>query len=107
LAGFRGKYRFLIDSGGRSGVANRAVRRRDQRTAPQDHRRAEAMTTQTPSLRPFFAGARNAAAPGGALAGIAAFWRAFLKAAFDPYHPERHYMRGPGPACAAKRGKTG
>ncbi len=19
-----------------------------------------------------------------------------------PYHPERHYMRGPGPACAAR-----
>ncbi|MEW6768095.1 MAG: hypothetical protein AB1342_08695 [Pseudomonadota bacterium] len=30
------------------------------------------------------------------------FERAFLKFAFDPYHPERHYMRGPGPACAAK-----
>ena len=22
---------------------------------------------------------------------------------FATYHPERHYMRGPGPACAAKR----
>lgn len=22
---------------------------------------------------------------------------------FAPYHPERHYMRGPGPACMAKR----
>ena len=21
---------------------------------------------------------------------------------FASYHPERHYMRGPGPACAAK-----
>lgn len=30
------------------------------------------------------------------------FERAFLKFAFDPYHPEQHYMRGPGPACAAK-----
>ena len=68
------------------------------------------MTTQTPSLRPLFASSRTAAATGpfgSALAGIAAFWRAFLKAAFDPYHPERHYMRGPGPACAAKRGKQG
>jgi hypothetical protein len=42
---------------------------------------------------------------GGVRAEIAAFWRAFLKTAFDPYHPERHYMRGPGPACAAKRAK--
>ena len=65
------------------------------------------MTTQTSSLRPSLA-SREAAAPGlfgTAFAEIAAFWRAFLKAAFDPYHPERHYMRGPGPACAAKRGK--
>jgi hypothetical protein len=33
---------------------------------------------------------------------ILAFERAFYKAVFDPYHPEQHYMRGPGPACAAK-----
>jgi hypothetical protein len=31
------------------------------------------------------------------------FWREFVATAFRPYHPERHYMRGPGPACAAKR----
>lgn len=30
-------------------------------------------------------------------------WRQFIVAAFDPYRPELHYMRGPGPACAAKR----
>ncbi|HEX2655435.1 MAG TPA: hypothetical protein VHN11_17530 [Xanthobacteraceae bacterium] len=24
-------------------------------------------------------------------------WRTVGKALFDPYHPERHYMRGPGP----------
>ncbi len=29
-------------------------------------------------------------------------WRAF-EDAFDPYRPERHYMRGPGPKCRAKR----
>ncbi|HEX7789555.1 MAG TPA: hypothetical protein VF467_03405 [Afipia sp.] len=39
----------------------------------------------------------------GLLAEIGEFWRIFIKAAFDPYHPEQHYMRGPGPACAAKR----
>ncbi|MBN9593917.1 MAG: hypothetical protein J0G36_01060 [Afipia sp.] len=33
---------------------------------------------------------------------IADFWRTFIKAAFNPYHPEQHYMRGPGPACAKK-----
>ena len=26
---------------------------------------------------------------------------------FDTYQPERHYMRGPGPACAAKRARRG
>ncbi len=39
----------------------------------------------------------------GLLAEIATFWREFIKTAFVPYYPERHYMRGPGPACAAKR----
>jgi hypothetical protein len=24
---------------------------------------------------------------------------------FDPYHPERHYMRGPGPRWQAKHGE--
>lgn len=34
---------------------------------------------------------------------IADFFRQFIVAAFDPYRPELHYMRGPGPACAAKQ----
>lgn len=33
------------------------------------------------------------------------FWRDLTQAMFHPYRPERHYMRGPGPACAAKRGQ--
>jgi hypothetical protein len=39
----------------------------------------------------------------GLLAHIEAFWRHFFVRAFDPYRPELHYMRGPGPACRAKR----
>jgi len=31
-----------------------------------------------------------------------AFWREFFVRAFDPYRPELHYMRGPGPAWHAK-----
>ncbi|MCC8966270.1 hypothetical protein H8A95_29085 [Bradyrhizobium sp. Pear76] len=31
------------------------------------------------------------------------FWRAFAAKAFNPYRPELHYMRGPGPACRAKQ----
>lgn len=30
------------------------------------------------------------------------FVRDFAKAVFDPYRPERHYMRGPGPKWHAK-----
>jgi hypothetical protein len=34
---------------------------------------------------------------------LRAFWRQFLARAFDPYRPELHYMRGPGPAWRAKQ----
>jgi hypothetical protein len=37
------------------------------------------------------------------LAGIRDFFRQFFARAFDPYRPEQHYMRGPGPACRAKQ----
>jgi hypothetical protein len=40
------------------------------------------------------------------LAGLRAFLGAFLARAFDPYRPELHYMRGPGPACRAKQNTT-
>lgn len=40
----------------------------------------------------------------GASAGFKAFWREFFARAFDPYRPELHYMRGPGPAWRAKHG---
>ncbi len=39
----------------------------------------------------------------GLWAEIGAFWRLFFVRAFDPYRPELHYMRGPGPACRAKQ----
>ena len=38
----------------------------------------------------------------GLLAEIGTFWRLFFVRAFDPYRPELHYMRGPGPAWRAK-----
>jgi hypothetical protein len=31
-----------------------------------------------------------------------ALWRQFFARAFNPYRPELHYMRGPGPAWRAK-----
>ena len=30
-------------------------------------------------------------------------WQRLLELARDPYRPERHYMRGPGPKCRAKK----
>ncbi len=36
-------------------------------------------------------------------AALRAFFSAFFARAFDPYRPELHYMRGPGPACRAKQ----
>ena len=32
------------------------------------------------------------------------FWRELTRDAVRPYRPERHYMRGPGPAWRAKHG---
>jgi hypothetical protein len=37
---------------------------------------------------------------------IRSFWREFTGAAFNPYRPEQHYMRGPGPAWSAKHGAS-
>ena len=32
--------------------------------------------------------------------------RKLLKGMFDPYHPELHYMRGPGPKWREKHGNA-
>jgi hypothetical protein len=42
--------------------------------------------------------------PSGLVAEINSFWREFFARAFQPYRPELHYMRGPGPAWRAKYG---
>ena len=39
----------------------------------------------------------------GPFAEIRALWRQFFTRAFNPYRPELHYMRGPGPAWRAKQ----
>jgi hypothetical protein len=36
---------------------------------------------------------------------FARLWRALLRDAVQSYRPERHYMRGPGPAWRAKHGQ--
>ncbi|MBJ7405056.1 MAG: hypothetical protein JHD07_17815 [Bradyrhizobium sp.] len=35
---------------------------------------------------------------------IKGFFKRFFATAFNPYRPELHYMRGPGPAWRAKHG---
>ncbi|KYK47395.1 MULTISPECIES: hypothetical protein [Bradyrhizobium] len=35
---------------------------------------------------------------------VKGFWKRFFTTAFNPYRPELHYMRGPGPAWRAKHG---
>jgi hypothetical protein len=39
------------------------------------------------------------------LAPFARFWRELTWHMFDDYRPERHYMRGPGPAWRKKHGQ--
>ena len=56
----------------------------------------------SPSL-PSRASRREAAKPP---AEIRAFWHQFFARAFNPYRPELHYMRGPGPAWRAKHKAT-
>jgi hypothetical protein len=55
-------------------------------------------TITSTSLSP----ARTRDRQSGPFAEIRAFWRQFFARAFDPYRPELHYMRGPGPAWRAK-----
>jgi hypothetical protein len=38
----------------------------------------------------------------GLVADIADLFQSFAKTVFDPYRPELHYMRGPGPKWHAK-----
>ncbi len=37
---------------------------------------------------------------------LAALWHEMSRELTRPYRPERHYMRGPGPAFRAKFGQT-
>ena len=37
---------------------------------------------------------------------LAAIWRTLTKDLSDPYRPELHYMRGPGPKWREKHGQS-
>ena len=38
---------------------------------------------------------------------LTAHWHELARDLFNPYRPEQHYMRGPGPAWRAKHGQRG
>ncbi|MGE0563535.1 MAG: hypothetical protein AB7O50_03385 [Pseudolabrys sp.] len=42
--------------------------------------------------------------PGALLRPLIGYVRGLGRQLFNSYHPEQHYMRGPGPACRAKTG---
>ena len=41
------------------------------------------------------------------LSALAGRCQRLFRIASDPYRPERHYMRGPGPACRARQLREG
>ncbi len=51
-----------------------------------------------------FAVPARAGSASGLVTEIKGFWKRFFATAFNPYRPELHYMRGPGPAWRAKHG---
>jgi hypothetical protein len=48
-----------------------------------------------------------AAGAAGIRVSIVAVWLMATKGLFDPYRPERHYMRGPGPRWHERHGRSG
>jgi hypothetical protein len=49
---------------------------------------------------------REPSAVAGFLREVGDFFRQFIVSAFNPYRPEQHYMRGPGPACRARQSSS-
>jgi hypothetical protein len=60
--------------------------------------RVMATITSDPLTSAVRRGKRESGGPGE----FRSFWRQFFVRTFDPYRPELHYMRGPGPAWRAK-----
>lgn len=46
---------------------------------------------------------RRASQLRGKITPVSVAWHGLWRTMFDPYRPERHYMRGPGPRSRAKR----
>jgi hypothetical protein len=76
--------------------AEKGARHGRSRARKQQGRVMATVTSASPSPT---AGRRDGSNP---VSEIRSFWRQFFTRAFDPYRPELHYMRGPGPAWRAK-----
>jgi hypothetical protein len=74
-------------------------KKRSARLKSPDKKGRPVMATVTSQSLSPTAGSREGSNP---FAEIRAFWRQFFARAFNPYRPELHYMRGPGPAWRAK-----
>ena len=48
-------------------------------------------------------GASSTSSTAAMLGAAARCWRRDMVRLFDPYRPELHYMRGPGPKCREKQ----
>jgi hypothetical protein len=72
--------------------------RRDRSRERKRQVRVMAVITSEPQPAPAVERVRKA----GLLADVGSYWHQFFARAFDPYRPELHYMRGPGPASRAK-----
>jgi hypothetical protein len=67
---------------------------------PRAKNRGRVMATITSASLPPPANSRGGLAK--PFADLRAFWQHLFAKAFNPYRPELHYMRGPGPAWRAK-----
>jgi hypothetical protein len=56
--------------------------------------------THTALISPALKAIANADRDNRLIRAVRAVWQALFT---EPYRPERHYMRGPGPACARKQ----
>jgi hypothetical protein len=84
-----------------SGAENRRFGSGKSRAEPEQ--RARVMTTLTSISLPAPAVGRDT--PSRAFADLKSSWQRFFTRVFNPYRPELHYMRGPGPAWRAKYGE--
>jgi hypothetical protein len=83
-------------------VGRNERRQRAERIREQRAERIRDMTTTRATARKFTA-RRNAP---GLAPDIAELFQTLAKALFDPYRPELHYMRGPGPKWHAKHDRA-